>query len=71
MRGVQQFRERFAGLVGEQAEDADEDQERADDQIAEQRMEQQLPVGPLGPIRWPAQVRGSRLVDEPVEVAPG
>ena len=57
VRGVQQFRERFAGLVGEQAEDADEDQERADDQIAEQRMEQQLPVV-LGPIRWQAQVRG-------------
>ena len=71
VRGVQQFRERFAGPVGEQAEDADEDQERADDQVAEQHVEQQLLVGPPGPVRWLAQVRGTCVADEPVEVEPG
>jgi hypothetical protein len=71
VRGVEQSGERFAGPVGEQAEDADEDQERADDQVAEQHVEQQLLVGPPGPIGWPVQVRGGRVADELVEVEPG
>ena len=71
LRGVQQPGEHPAGRVREQAEDAGKDQQRADDQVAEQHVEQQLLVGPPGPVRRPAQVRGSSVADKPAEVGPG
>ena len=71
VRGVQDPGEGFAGPVGEQAEDAHEDQQSADDQVAEQHVEQQLLVGPPGPLRRPAQIRGSRVAGKPVEVGSG
>ena len=71
VRGVQHSGERFAGPVGEHAEDADEDRKRTDDQVAKQHVKQQLLIGPPGPIRWPSHVRWSRVTDKPVEVTPG
>jgi hypothetical protein len=69
--GVQQAGVGLAGGVGEQAEDADQDQQGADDQVAEQHVEQQFLVGPLRAVRVPPQVRRCRVGDQAAEVEPG
>lgn len=50
------------------AERADEDQERPDDQVAQEHVEQQLLVGPPGPHRRAAEVRSGCLAEQAVEV---
>src|SRR5215211_572320 len=50
-------------------EEADQRQESADNQIAEQHVEQELPVGPPGSVRAASQVGARRLTEEVAKAA--
>src|ERR1035437_6634001 len=54
--GFERTRERSAEAVRRPTEDPYEYQEPHDDQVAEEHVEQQLPVGPLRAVRRPAQL---------------
>src|SRR5450631_413551 len=66
-RGLKQAREHTADAVGQPAKDPNEYQQSDDDQVAEEHVEQQLPVGPLRAIRRPAQVGHRGRVQQMVE----
>src|SRR5450631_144055 len=70
-RGLKQAREHTADAVGQPAKDPNEYQQSDDDQVAEEHVEQQLPVGPLRAIRRPAKVGHRGRVQQMVERLPG
>src|ERR1035437_7851885 len=65
--GFERPRERTAEAVRQPTEDPYEYQEPHDDQVAEEHVEQQLPVGPLRAVRRPAQLGHRGRVQQTVE----
>src|ERR1035437_2682486 len=68
--GFERTRERTADAVGQPAEDPYQNQQPHDDQVAEEHVEQQLPVGPLRAVRRPAQLGHGSGVQETVKRLP-
>src|ERR1035437_243046 len=65
--GFERTRERTADAVGQPTEDPYEYQEPHDDQVAEEHVEQQLPVGPLRAVRRSAQLGHRGRIQQTVE----